>query len=425
MSFELLPKIVGLRRDIVSDGFDQALEEIKAFLPIKVWGIESGTKIFSWVVPKKWSVKEAWIKFKGKKIVDIKNHGLHLMSYSVPIHAKMSLEELKPRLFCDKNYPDAIPFKFSYYAPRWGFCLPCNDLEALEEGEYEVFVDSSFEGGKLKVGEFEIKGKSKQTVLLLAHLCHPYMANDGLSGVAVLVEVAKALEKRETNYSYRFLFLPEIIGSIAYLAGHSKEVPFFKYALFAEMLGNDAPLALQFSRQRYTCIDLAAERVLPEFGCLKTGRFGSIVVNDDFCVNFPGIDIPCVSVSRSNGVDNEHCFGYHTSLDSIERIRRDKLNEAVDAILGTLLELDAGFDERDYYPLRKFFGPVFLTGYGLWQEPWVIDRTQRADRLMCMLEGQFCVSDIAMTTGVGFPKTFDYLEKFYEKGLIERNEARK
>src|SRR5574337_565468 len=233
-------------RNLVSDEYDKSLEYISKIIPLKIHEIPTGTKCWTWTIPEKWIVDGAWIEdLDGNRILDLKDNPLHVMSYSLPINQIVTKEELMKHLHTRSDRPKAIPFEFKYYERDWGFCIQHERLSEFTKDNYKVVINSKFENGSLKIGEYNIKGDTDKTIVMVAHLCHPTMVNDDLAGVAVLVEIAKALQKKHNHYSYKILFLPETIGSIAYLSQNENVIPKLKCGIFLEMLGNDNIHALQ------------------------------------------------------------------------------------------------------------------------------------------------------------------------------------
>lgn len=410
---KLIDDLWFLRRDIISDGFDDSLEYISKIIPLKINRIPSGTKCWTWTVPEKWSVNKAYIEdSNGKKILDLKDHPLHVMSYSLPVDKIVSKEELFKHLYTRPDRPKAIPFEFKYYEKDWGFCIQHEKLEKIDKEKYKVFIDSKFEKGNLKVGDYTIKGKTKKTIILVAHLCHPCQANDDLSGVSVLVALAKELNKKNNYYTYKFLFVPETIGSIAYLSQNEKIVSQIKCGIFLEMVGNDSNFALQLSRQGNTKIDRVARYVMKKnLNNFKQGNFREIVRNDEMVFNGPGINIPTISISRSP------YYEYHTSDDSPKILSEKKLEEARGLISEVLDIID-----RDYIPKRQFKGPIFLSGYGLWVD-WRINRklNENIEKIMLKLEGDRSVFDIAEELNIKFDDVLNYTDRFFIKKLIQKN----
>src|SRR6202046_3774284 len=188
-------------------------------LPLKTFEVPSGTAVFDWTVPKEWNIRDAYIKAPdGERVVDFKSHSLHVLNYSTPIRATMPLSELKEHLFTIPEHPDWIPYRTSYYKENWGFCLSHREMLALKDGDYEVCIDSTLEDGNLTYGECYVPGESSDEVLFSCHVCHPSLANDNLSGITVATALARFLSGRDLRYSYRFLFIPGIIGAITWLA---------------------------------------------------------------------------------------------------------------------------------------------------------------------------------------------------------------
>ena len=206
-------------RSITGDGVRKTIDLIREYIPLTTCEVPSGLQVFDWTIPLEWNVRDGYIKNSaGERVVDFRNSNLHLVNYSSPVKASMSLEELKPHLFSDPLRPDWIPYRTSYYKPTWGFCLSHNQLLALPEDDYEVCIDSSLEPGHLTYGDLRLLGRSSEEVLISCHVCHPSLCNDNLSGIAVATALAQHLRNRDHRYSYRFLFVPGTIGSIAWLA---------------------------------------------------------------------------------------------------------------------------------------------------------------------------------------------------------------
>ena len=180
--FDTIKDLYNLRRDLVSDEYDKALEYIGRKIPLKIYSIPSGTECWTWIVPEKWTVKEAYIEANGKRILDLKDHPLHVASYSIPVDMIVTKGELLKHLHTNKKRPNAIPFDYKYYVKDWGFCIQYNKLKKFKDKKYHVVIKSSFEKGSIKIGEMIIPGKSNETIALVAHLCHPAMANDDLGG---------------------------------------------------------------------------------------------------------------------------------------------------------------------------------------------------------------------------------------------------
>lgn len=400
------------KRDIVSDGFDESLEYLSSIIPLKIYKIPSSRECWTWKVPEKWHVNEAYIEdLDGRRLLDLKDHPLHVISYSLSVDKVVTKKELMKHLYANPDRPEAIPFEFKYYEKDWGFCIQQNRLKDFTKDRYKVFIDARLEKGSLKVGDYTIRGKSDETIVIMSHLCHPVQANDGLSGIGVLVEIAREMAKRDNHYTYKFLVVPETIGSVAYLSQNEHIIPKLKYGIFLEMLGNDNIHALQLTRQGNTRLDRIARYTMK--GRLKDfreGPFRKIVGNDEMVFNGPGVNVPMISISRFPYPE------YHTSDDNPRIISGQNLTESRDLILEIINVLD-----RDYIPKRKFKGPVFLSGHGLWVD-WRTNKklNENIEEIMLRLEGDKSVFDISEELGMRFDDVLGYTNKFLEKGLVVR-----
>jgi aminopeptidase-like protein len=409
---ELIEKLSMKRRDIVCDGFDESLKIISSVFPLKIHEIKTGTKCWTWTVPKKWEVKSAYIEdCLGNRLLDLKDHPLHIVSYSLPIDKTVSKEELMKHLYTKPSRPDAIPFEFKYYDKDWGFCIEHNKLKNFIEDEYRVYIDSTFEDGCLKLGDITIPGKSKKTILLMSHLCHPAMVNDNLSGVTILVDIAKVLASRDNNYTYKILFVPETIGSIAYLSQNESVIQTLKYGIFLDILGNDNEHTLQFSRQGNEQIDQIAKHIMStKLSKFKIVAYLKGATNDEKVINGPGINVPTIAINRYPYPE------YHTSDDSLSIVSEGKLIESKNLVMDIIDMVD-----NNYVPLRNFKGPVFLYGNGLWVDKKVnLELNKAVEQIMLRMEGDQSIFDIASEVGLKFKDVLDYVNKFYDRGLIEK-----
>ena len=326
-------KIWKFPRSISGNGTRQTLNEIKLHLPnLTIQEVKSGSKVFDWEVPSEWEVKDAYIITpEGHKICDFQTNNLHLVGYSKPIECEMSFSELKERLHFLIELPNAIPYVTSYYNRDWGFCLSYDQFLTLNEGIYKVVIKSRHFKGSISYGELIIQGKSKKEILLSTNICHPMMANNELSGICISTFLAKWLKDRKNRYTYRILFLPETIGSIAYLSKHLKTLK--KNVLAGYVLaciGDERTYSYLQSRAGNTLSDLVAKHVLswiyPNYKkySWKWAERGSD--ERQFCA--PGIDLPIASIMRSKYAEYPE---YHTSLDDLETLVTPKgLSESLE-----------------------------------------------------------------------------------------------
>ncbi len=242
---------------ITGNGVRQTLKTVERFIPLQICEVPTGTKVFDWEVPKEWNIHDAYIKnSKGARIVDFQKSNLHVVSYSTPIRAAMSLEELFPHLHTLPDRPDWIPYRTTYYKEDWGFCLSHRQLLSLSDDRYEVCIDSTLEPGHLTYGEYYHRGESSDEVLLCCHICHPSLFNDNLSGISLLAHVAQKISGFRLRYSYRFLFLPATIGAITWLALNESKVLSVKNGLVVANVGDAGCVTYKQSRRGDAEIDL-------------------------------------------------------------------------------------------------------------------------------------------------------------------------
>ncbi len=310
-----------LNRSLTGEGNRKTLKKIKEIIPdLNIFSINSGEKVFDWTIPNEWEVNEAYILTpSGKKICDFSVNNLHLIGYSIPFKGEMELSQLKKNLYFLNEQPNAIPYITSYYSPRWGFCISKNNFDKLEEGIYKVFIDTKFTKGKLDYGEIILPGLSKKEVFLSTYICHPSMANNELSGISVLTYLSKWIkELSNRRFTYRIIFIPETIGSIAYLSINLEKMKKNIFVGFnVSCIGDERNYSYIPSRNENTLSDVIAKHVLkwtkPDYKSYSWRDRGS----DERQYCSPGIDLPIASILRTK-------FGeypeYHTSLDDLKDV---------------------------------------------------------------------------------------------------------
>ena len=332
--YQLISDLYPVCRSITGNGVRKTLAILQQYIPLEIRQVPTGTQVFDWTVPKEWNIRDAYVKnAKGEKIIDFQKSNLHLLNYSIPIQKKMPLSELKEHLFSLPERPDWIPYRTSYYSENWGFCLTHRQLEALEDGEYEVYIDSSLEPGHLTYGEYYLPGASKKEVLFSCHICHPSLCNDNLSGISVVTFLAKHLSSLSLRYSYRFLFIPGTIGSITWLSVNESKTFQIKHGLIAAGLGDSGKLNYKKSRRGNAEIDKAVIHVLQHSGQeYQINDFSPYGYDErQFCS--PGFNLPVGSLTRTP-------FGqypqYHTSADNLDFVRADKLADSLEKYLAVV-----------------------------------------------------------------------------------------
>jgi len=332
--FAFVAEIYPICRSITGRGVRETLRAIGAHIKLEVHEVPTGTAVFDWVIPREWNIREAYIKNeRGEKVIDFAQSNLHVMSYSVPVQQRISLAQLKQHVYTLHDQPDLVPYRTSYYAENWAFCMPHRLLESLRDETYEVFIDSSLTDGYLTYGEYLHQGETEEEFLLSAHVCHPSLANDNCSGVALLTHLAKRMAGLRTRYSYRFLFAPGTIGAITWLARNEEHSQRIKHGLIVSMVGDGGGPTYKKSRRGSTTIDRAVVHTIRHSGLTPTVLDFSPYGYDERQYCSPGFNLPVGLFQRSK-------FGeipeYHTSADNLDFIAPNHLALSYRLIAETL-----------------------------------------------------------------------------------------
>ncbi|MGE3926206.1 MAG: DUF4910 domain-containing protein [Lautropia sp.] len=327
-------------RSITGQGVRDTLAAIGRHVPMTITEVPSGTPAFDWTVPPEWTVRAAWIKdAAGRTVVDIADHNLHLVNYSGPFRGRLPLAELKKHLFSLPDRPDWIPYRTQYFKEDWGFCLSDRQLQSLPDGDYEVCVDTTLAPGSLTFGECLLPGASSDEVLISAHVCHPSLANDNLSGIAVATWLARALAGIERRYTYRFVFAPSTIGVITWLSQREAVTPRIRHGLVISGVGDGGDYHYKRSRRGDAEIDRIVAHVLrtsdERHHLLRFMPYGY----DERQYCSPGFDLPVGCFSRSTYGSYPQ---YHTSADNLELVKAEHLERSLE-----LLSRSISIVERD------------------------------------------------------------------------------
>jgi aminopeptidase-like protein len=326
LATELFP----ICRSITGEGVRQTLRILGQHIPIEVREIPTGTPAFDWSVPREWNIKGAYIaRLDGTRVIDFAANNLHIVQYSKPLDAIVPLAELRQHLHSLPAQPDWIPYRTSYYNENWGFCVTQRQRDALTDSSYRVVIDSSLEAGHLTYGECVIQGAQEEEVLFSCHICHPSLANDNLSGVAVATALARHLQQAPRRYTYRFLFIPGTIGSLTWLAQNEARVGLVRHGLVLSCLGDAGNMTYKLSRRSDAAIDRIVTHVLRhDSGGHRITPFIPYGYDErQYCS--PGFDLPVGCLMRTpNGEYPE----YHSSADNLALLRSESLAHSLDVL---------------------------------------------------------------------------------------------
>jgi aminopeptidase-like protein len=414
--YRMIVELYPICRSITGDGYRQTMRRIQEIVPISIHEVATGTEVFDWTIPKEWNIRDAYIKGPGgKKVIDFKQQNLHVLQYSVPVRLKMPLQELKHHLYSLSDHPDWIPYRTSYYKENWGFCLSQKQLDSLEEGEYEVVIDSSLEDGHLTYGEYRIQGESEEEVLFSCHCCHPSLCNDNLSGIALTSRLAKMLRGLSLRYSYRFLFIPGAIGSITWLSMNEGVASRIKHGLVVTGVGDSGTFHYKKSRRGNAEIDRVAQYVLKQSEKSYQVRDFSPYGYDERQYCSPGFNLPIGSLTRTpHGAYPQ----YHTSADNLEFVSADALAES----LSIYLEVVRILENNKYYLNLNPKCEVRLGKRGLYRTVGgQIDQPLNELATLWVLnlsDGQYSLLDIAERANLPFRVIHEVAEKLVSHGLL-------
>lgn len=358
MMIGMARQLYPLNRSITGKGNRETLSLIKKKIPLETKKFKSGKKVFDWRVPKEWSINKAYILNlnNNRKYADFNKNNLHIVGYSQAINKIVSYKELKNHIHVDKKYKNAIPYVTSYYKKTWGFCMSQNQLRKLKKNKYKVIIDSSFKNGVMDYGELKFKGKSKKEILFTSYICHPSMANNELSGPVINTALAHYVKNlKNKKYSYRFVFVPETIGSIAYINKNLKELKRYMLAGFViNCAGDNRDYSFVQTPEKNTFAD---EIMKSSFIGLKKKSIYEFKdrSSDERQYCSPGVELPVCSFSRSKA-GSKTFPEYHTSLDNFDLVNQNGLEGSFEILKNVIDSL-----EICAYPKAKNKCEPFLT----------------------------------------------------------------
>jgi aminopeptidase-like protein len=415
--YKLVAELYPICRSITGDGVRRTLEIVgREVGGLEVSEVPTGTQVLDWTVPREWNVRDAWVAdAAGQRVVDFQASNLHLLGYSVPVRATMPLAELRQHLFTLPDHPDWVPWRTSYYAERWGFCASQRLVDSLPDGDYEVCVDTTLADGHLTYGEHLVEGRTDEEVLVSCHVCHPSLANDNLSGIAVATGLARRLAGSRPRYSYRFLFAPGTIGSITWLDRNEDRVGRIRHGLVLACVGDPGGFTYKRSRRGDADIDRAVAHVLG-----RSGRPHRVVDftpygYDERQYCSPGFDLPVGCLSRTPYAAYPE---YHTSADDLDLVGPAQLQESLEVCWEVVQLLEA---DRRYVNLSPKGEPQ-LGRRGLYGQ--IGGRSDAEERQMAMLwvlnqsDGRMSLLDVAERSGVPLALLAEVAAALEEAGLL-------
>jgi aminopeptidase-like protein len=377
----------------------------------KINEYESGSEVWDWKVPKRFVVNHAYlINDKDEVIIDVNVNPLHIVSYSHSIKEKIDFESLSKHLYYDENNPNAIPWIYQYYNDTWGLCLSKNKFDTLDKkSSYFVDIDVSFTDEPMPIGEFFIPGKFKTEILIVTNICHPYQVNDSISGVVIAAKIAKELKDKVLQNGIRFLFVPESIGTVAWLANNEDKIQNIKFALSFDCLGAGGELKLQQSLYGNSYIDFIAKDIANKRN-YQIALFREYMSNDESILSASGVEIPTIAFTRAPYKE------YHTSEDTPDIISTNKLDESYETIYSVVRSL--AFDS---IPRQKIKGFLFLKKHNLWTHG-VSNTRFYVKEIFQILNGKLSIYEISYILGLDFMEVYSLIQQCVEKNLIELRE---
>ncbi len=414
----LVRRLFPICRSITGDGVRQTLAILGEYLPgLQVHEVPTGTPVLDWKVPREWNIREAWVKNqRGEKVIDFQANNLHLMSYSGPVRRWVTRAELDEHLHSLPEQPGLIPYRTTYYAEAWGFCLAHTQRLALTDDTYEVCIDSTLAPGALTYGELLLPGETEEEILLSCHICHPSLANDNLSGVAVATYLARHLAGLPRRFSYRFVLVPGTIGALTWLSRHFDTVGRVRHGLVLTLLAGPGAFTYKQSRRGTAVVDQAAALVLAEAGVPHAVRPFSPYGYDERQYCSPGFNLPVGCLSRTP-------FGefaeYHTSADNLDLVRPEQLAESLHLVQELLAVLEA----NRRYRSRSPYGEPQLGRRGLYKNVGGgLDGAAWQLALLWVLnlsDGQHTLLHIAQRAGLPFTQVHQAATALLGTDLLE------
>jgi len=415
---DLAEELFPINRSITGDGLRQTLRVIQRVLPqLLIHEVPSGDQVLDWTIPDEWNVSQAFVADSyGERIIDFARCNVHVVSYSTPVNDFFSLDSLKEHLHTDATHRSAIPYVTSYYHRNWGFCLAAEQLESLPEGNYRAVIESSLEPGSLTYADLVLPGETSAEVLISTYVCHPSLANNELSGPMVALGLALWLQSLSTRrYTYRFVFAPETIGAITYIA-HNLEALSERVVAGINLtcIGDDGDYSYLASRLGNTPLDRIARRQVMrrpnpvEYTYLDRG-------SDERHYGMPGVDVPMISLMRTRYGNYPE---YHTHLDDLSIVTPTGLQGGLDFVRDCIQDL-----EQSDYLSGTILGEPQLGRRGLYHTMHartVASEVLLRTHILAYADGTYSIADLSELLDLPEDTVAPFIDELEEHGLLTR-----
>ncbi|MEU4246127.1 DUF4910 domain-containing protein [Amycolatopsis sp. NPDC026612] len=411
----LVERLYPICRSITGDGVRQTMDIIGEHIALERHEVPTGTAVLDWTIPQEWNIRDAYVAApSGERVIDFRESNLHVVGYSVPVNERMPLSELREHLHTLPDQPSWVPYRTSYYAPAWGFCLAQEKLDALPDGEYDVVIDSTLSDGSLTYAEHVVPGRVTDEVIVSCHVCHPSLANDNLAGIAVAVSLAQQLALAQPHYTYRFLFMPGTIGSITWLARNASRIEKVRHGLVLACAGDPGSLTYKKSRRDDAEIDRVMQHVLRsrEHRVVDFSPYG--YDERQFCS--PGFNLGVGSLTRTPYAGYPE---YHTSADNPGFVSPSAMEDT----LGALKDAFGVLDRNRRYVNLSPYGEPQLGKRGLYDSLGGRSDAKQAQLAMLWVlnfsDGEHSLLDIAERAGLPFDIVDVAARALHDAGLVK------
>lgn len=413
-----------IARSLTGDGVRETFAYLRTINPeIRIHSYATGESVFDWEIPQEWKIRDAFIEHRGtgQRFAEFSKCNLHVMGYSEPVDRVMDKEELLPHIYTQEDQPDLIPYVTSYYRRRFGFCMSHNAKAALPDGDYRVVIDSDLFDGELLLGDAIIPGQSEQEIMFSSYICHPSMANNELSGPVLLSAIMKYVKDNfgSRKYSYRFVLVPETIGSLAYMSRNLDEMKKRVVCGFnLSCVGDERAYSHVRSRHGDTIADKALQAALMGRENVKTYSYLQRGSDErQYCA--PGIDLPLAGFCRSKGGEYPE---YHTDADNFDVVTANGLQGAFDVMSKVIRAFELGI-----YPATRILGEPQLGKRNLY--PTI---SQKGDNsairvrmdFLAYADGTNSLFEIAEIIGAPLSVVLEEAELLLEHGIVSTSSYR-